>query len=222
MIWKILLAVWFLWWLWRVMKYFYRHDRNYTQRAKERNNAYALENEQNWALALAHPAAMKRIKNGFADSVLPPFTESLTAILRPALLHYFGLRVDSSDEVLREFFTKQLPAKWFTLDLKALHSEDDAKDIMAFACARLAFAVRCAACLTWLDQEMQWRILEFNAQRARECFSSWQEFGQACARGRRQWLSQSRSDSLGTNFSEDDVGQWLQDPHHPWCTIPWS
>ena len=88
---------------------------------------------------------------------------------------------------------RQLPdglrQRWFTLDLQRLQAGDDPHAAMAFACARVAFHVRCAWLLGWVDEALHQQILHLNACRARDCFDSWQAFGQAYARGRSQWLA---------------------------------
>lgn len=113
-------------------------------------------------------------------------------------------------------------ASWFTLDLQRLQAGDDPHAAMAFACARVAFHVRCAWLLGWLDEALHQQILHLNACRARDCFDSWQAFGQAYARGRSQWLARGRADVLGRSVTPEEVQQWVADPRHPWHAMPWQ
>lgn len=183
--------------------------------------SYQLQPEENWALALAHPIAAAQIEGGFADDSLPTIHEDLARFLRPQLLHLFGLPTNLSEEQIRARLPSRLDAHWFRFDLDTLHADDDPHAAMAFACARVTFAVRTAAMLGWIAADQQWRILHQNADRAGHCFRGWLDYGTAWARGRHQWITRARADSLGTSFSEDDVRQWLRDRRHPWRTASW-
>lgn len=183
---------------------------------------YALTPRRNWALALAHPIAFAQIDNGFADAPAPLISEELARLMRPVMLHLFGLRNEMSDEQIRFALARQLPSRWFRIGLDALAPEDDPRDAMAFACARLAFAVRVAFLLGWIGEDMQWNILYQNAQRAEACFAGWLDYGAAWARGRRQWVARSRADGLGAVFDERKVRDWVTDSAHPWCWMTWA
>jgi hypothetical protein len=182
---------------------------------------YVLGAHWNWTLALAHPMAFGRIQGGFADARLPLLTPSLQQSLRPALLHLLGLRSDMDDAQLRATLPARLQACWFRIGLDALRPDDAPRDVLALACARVAFATRTAALLGWLDEATQWQVLHHNAQRAADCYANWEDFGKAYARGRRQWVAQSRADSLGAAFTENDVAQWVANRDHPWHWLPW-
>lgn len=182
---------------------------------------YALDARCNWLLAFAHPMAAARIANGFADTRQPRLADELSRSLRPVILHYFGLRNDLNDGQIRLALARQLKARWFRSDLDALTADDSPRDAMAFACARLTFAVRAACLLGWCDEETQWHVLEANAQRALACFNGWFDYGTAWARGRQQWLAHSRADGLGVPFGEAQVRAWLADCQHPWNQYSW-
>lgn len=186
-----------------------------------RRRQYALGDHWNWTLALADPMAFARIQGGFADAAQPQLADALKQSLRPALLHLLGLRSDIDDAALRATLPGRLRAQWFRLGLDALRPDDAPRDALALACARVAFATRTAALLGWLDEATQWQVLHHNAQRASDCFTSWQDFGTAYARGRRQWVAHSRADSLGVAFTEEEVAQWLANRDHPWHWLPW-
>ena len=174
-----------------------------------------------WTLALAHPMAYHAMQGGFADRQLHGADDALAAQLRPMVLHHLGLRTDLGDAQIAAQLPESLRQRWFTLDLQRLQPGDDAHAAMAFACARVAFHVRCAHLLGWLDEALQWRILRLNAQRAQECFDSWHSFGQAYALGRQQWLARGRADVLGRAVSAEEVDQWVADPRHPWHAMAW-
>jgi hypothetical protein len=183
---------------------------------------YKLDGKKNWLLALAHPAAAQSILGGFADEEQPTLTPELAQSLRPALKYFLGLKANLSDAQIRDQLNKQLLARWYQLDLDSLSGSDNVRDAIAFACARTAYAVRVVAIIGWLDPSVQWKLLELNGKRAAECFTNWEDFGRACARGRLQWISQSRADSLGTAFSETDVQVWRAQKNHPWSVLPWA
>jgi hypothetical protein len=183
---------------------------------------YKLNDKKNWLLALAHPAAAQSIHGGFADEEQPTLTPELAQSLRPALKHFLGLKASLSDVQIRDQLKTQLLSRWYQFDLDALSDKDNVRDAIAFACARTAYAVRVAAILGWLDPETQWQLLYLNGKRASECFDTWEDFGKACARGRLQWISQSRADSLGAAFTEVDVQAWVTQKHHPWNAVPWA
>lgn len=190
-------------------------------RERRKPALYALDARRNHLLALAHPMAMARIENGFADAPLPCLSDQLARSLRPLILHYFGLRNELSDAQIRSTLLRQIDSRWFRIDLEALSADDAPRDALAFACARLAFAVRVAALLGWIDEETQWSVLGQNAQRAQACFDGWADYAMAWSRGRRQWLARSRADSLGVPFGEPQLRAWLADRKHPWNNMPW-
>lgn len=186
---------------------------------------YTFDARQNWALCIAHSIANTKKDGGlsaYADpSAALPTVEQGQA-LRNSLLHIFGLRSSLNDAQIRSTLNAQISRLWFRIDLDKLRPEDDPLAALAFACARVTFAVRAACLLGWLDEAAQWYVLLQNAQRANDCFDSWHQFGTAWARGRQQWTKASRADSLGLAFSEADVQRWLTDPQHPWHCIPWQ
>ena len=177
--------------------------------------------ERNWALALAHPTAYHAMQGGFACD-LGGADEALAKQLRPMILHHLGLRTDLGEEQVRQQLPGALRQRWFTLDLQRLQRSDEPRAAMAFACARVAFFVRCARLLDWIDEAAQWQVLMLNAQRAQQCFGSWLEFGQAYAQGRAQWVAQGRSDVLGKAFTTEEVAQWVTQEQHPWHAMSWN
>jgi hypothetical protein len=211
----LLLAL--LWWVARALLHRVRTARQRGDFSSYRTGDAALDQ----ALALAHPMAYHAIQGGFADRQLNGADTALAAQLRPMVLHHLGLRTDLDDAQAARQLPEGLRQRWFALDLQRLQPGDDPHAAMAFACARVAFQVRCAWLLGWLDEALQQQILHLNACRARECFDGWQAFGQAYARGRSQWLARGRADVLGRSVTAEDVAQWVADPRHPWHAMPW-
>ncbi|MGE8317598.1 MAG: DUF1266 domain-containing protein [Comamonas sp.] len=175
-----------------------------------------------WSLALAHPMAFHSIHGGFAHRELAGADDALTRSLRPMVLHHLGMRTDLDDASIAKQLPDLLRQRWFTLDLHKLQAGDDPRAAMAFACARVAFYVRCAFLLGWLPEDLHREVLRLNACRAQQCFGDWLAYGQAWARGRAQWIAQGRADTLGKAFSEADVADWTASPQHPWHAMPWQ
>lgn len=175
-----------------------------------------------WALALAHPMAFHSIRGGLADSRLSGVDDALAARLRPMVLHHMGMRTDLDDASIARQLPDLLRQRWFMQDLQKPQAGDDPRAAMAFACARMAFYVRCAFLLGWLQEELHRQVLLLNACRAQQCFGSWQEFGTAYARGRQQWIAKGRADMLGRAVSPEEVAQWVAEPRHPWHAMDWQ
>lgn len=177
---------------------------------------YLFSARRNRALALAHPAGKAHLGAiyGHSSAALP--ADDPVRRLEPSLLHVFGLRQGQDLAQIRASLRDQLPQRWFRLGLDQPQAGDNARDAMAFACARVAFALRAAQLLGWLDAELHWQLQEFNAARARECFSNWPDYAAALARGRRQWVAGSRADSLGVAFTAEQALAWTRQRRHPW------
>ncbi|WKB55511.1 DUF1266 domain-containing protein [Eleftheria terrae] len=178
--------------------------------------------QQEAVLSLAHPVVLHRLPTVGLPPSPPADVQTLERQLRPALLHLFKLRMEMSPAQVRAAVAEQLRAGWFRLDLDALRPEDEPRDALAFACARVAFAVQAAAWLGWIDEALWRQVSSQNARRAHDCFDSWQDYGTAWARGRRQWVAGARADSLGVAFDEAQAHAWAQDGTHPWGRLPWS
>ncbi|WP_284337218.1 DUF1266 domain-containing protein [Comamonas sp. NoAH] len=216
---------WGLWGLFLLLVWLIHKALGRAQRMRSEghvNNYRAGSEELNIALALAHPLAFHCVHGGIADEQVMPPDDHLAQQLRPMLLHHLGLRTDLDDVQIQKQFPDQLRQRWFKLDLQQPHSSDDPRASMAFACARVAFFVRCAHMMGWVPKGLHEDILRLNARRARDCFGGWLEFGNAYARGRQQWVALGRSDILGVEFSQADVSQWLQSDSHPWNALPWQ
>ncbi|NHZ78519.1 DUF1266 domain-containing protein [Massilia sp. CCM 8695] len=215
--WLILLL--FLWVMRRLYVLIRNRIRSWTGSATRVR--YKFDARQNRALALAHPIASARALVAYANPKAPAPTAEQAQALRASLLHIIGLRASMQDDAVKAALPELLRRHWFRIDLDRLRPEDDPRAAMAFASARVAFAVRTASLLGWLDPALQWEVLFQNAQRANDCFASWEEFGAALARGRQQWIAGARADSLGAAFDEATLAQWLASRSHPWRSMPW-
>lgn len=196
------------WLLWRVFR--------------ARGGASLFSPCKHWSLLLARPMADAMEIEGFYSPACAPFTEEAQTTVRAALLYQAGIRSNFDDEAVREHFSATLEQQWYSLDLQALTAEDEPRAAMAFACARVAFLIRCALLMRWLEPELAWRVLLLNAQRAQDCFDSWADFGSAYKLGREQWVATFRVDSLGEAFHEQHLRQLLAAGSGAWADIYWQ
>ncbi|UQS16645.1 DUF1266 domain-containing protein [Pseudomonas sp. HS6] len=190
-------------------------------RAFRPRGARLFSQRRHWSLLLARPMADAMKVEGFYSPACDHFTEQAQTIVRAALLHQAGIRSDCNDEAVRSHFNATLEQRWYGLDLQALKVGDDPRAAMAFACVRVAFLVRCALLMRWLEPDIGWRVLLLNAQRAQDCFDSWEDFGKAYQLGREQWVAAFRVDSLGEAFHEQHLRQLLTPGSGAWADILW-
>ncbi|MDR3158695.1 MAG: DUF1266 domain-containing protein [Zoogloeaceae bacterium] len=163
-----------------------------------------------FALALALPMVEARAQTGFFEIATDSLTPDTVELFRPPFLHYMDCRADADDAAARAHLLETLESTWFLADLRALMPGDDPRAALAFATCRLAFFIRNAALMGWIEKETAWRVLLLNAQRARETFASWQDYGRAYLAGRRQWVTQYRADPLGKSHAENATQGWLK------------
>ncbi|RDU98991.1 DUF1266 domain-containing protein [Trinickia dinghuensis] len=203
---KILLAVFFLRWVYRVYK---------------KSRPPSLPQRKHWALALAHPfASAVRLRTFYAIADWR-LSDTKRAQFRPQLLHQMGLPTDASGDEARAHLASTLESHWFRADLHDLLPTDDPRAALAFACARTAFLVRAAMMMEWVEPQAAWRVLLLNAQRAQDCFASWEDFGRAFLEGRRQWVGAFRADPFGKTFDEAALSAWLGSGRNGWRRLPW-
>ena len=191
-------------------------------RAFRPRGAQLFSQRRHWSLLLARPMADAMEVEGFYSSACDHFTEQAQTVIRAALLHQAGIRSNCNDEAVRSHFSATLEQQWYNLDLQALMTGDEPRAAMAFACVRVAFLVRCALLMRWLEPDLAWRVLLLNAQRAQDCFDSWEEFGKAYQLGREQWVAAFRVDSLGEAFHEQHLRQLLTPGSGAWADAPWN
>lgn len=203
---KLILALIFLRWIYRTYK---------------KSQPPALSPRKFWALALAHPFAVATRLRTFYATANWKLTDEKRAQFRPQLLHQMGLRTDASGDEARAHLARTLESQWFRADLHELLPTDDPHAALAFACARTAFLVRAVMMMEWIEPQVAWRVLLLNAQRAQDCFASWEDFGRAFIEGRRQWVAAFRADPFGRTFDERMLAAWLASRRDGWARLPW-
>jgi hypothetical protein len=202
---KFLVALFVLWRLYRFVR---------------RTRAPSLPPRKAWALALAQPFVEATQFAGFASPTADTVNDATRTQFRAQLLHQMGLRTDASDEDVRAHLARTFESHWYRADLNGLLAADEPRAALAFACARMAFFARVVMLLQWVEPEIAWRVLLLNAQRAQDCFTSWQDFGQAFVAGRRQWVAAFRADPFGKAFDDGALAGWLS-KRDAWRDLPW-
>lgn len=188
-----------------------------------RNDAVDYQRDdqtENFALALAHPISRSHFNQRQFFSENQPNTEVLDK-LAPLLRDFLAISRHEPVEQIQKNLAERIGAEWYRIDVAAIRDADDPQGLLALACARVAFVVRCAGLLGWIDEDLQWRILHLNAERAKDCFASWKEFGDAYVIGRQQWVAQSRSEPLGQHTKPSEIEEWTRKWSHPWHKIKW-
>nr|WP_238340007.1 DUF1266 domain-containing protein [Citrobacter sp. NCU1] len=103
-----------------------------------------------------------------------------------------------------------------------LAARGQVRDALAFDCARTAFLTRCIAGLGWCSSEQAWLVLFLNAQRAQDCFHSWEDYATAYVRARQIWLELHHTPTTIAGRDLQEVMQYLDDPLSHWRELPWN
>lgn len=173
------------------------------------------------ALKLAEPMVQAAGITGFYNVGSLNMAEEGRVFLRASLIHQMGYRSDATDAQVSEHMQAILARRWFRMDLDSLKPADDPRAALAFACVRVAFLLRCAMLMEWVTPDATWPVLLLNAQRAQDCFDSWDDLGHAYLTGRRQWVQALRADGLGKGFDQACLDRLLAVPGGEWADLPW-
>lgn len=174
---------------------------------------------------LAHPFAAQNIKGRYYryDPKVKTFnfSEELRGTWQPTLLAYLNISHSLERQSINELITSRFKKEWYRIGIVNSHYNDDLTATMAFAIAKLSFALQLSLIFGFIDHATHKRIMALNAIRARDCFTSWQDYGHALVRGRLQYLENGLIDYIGNHINEEMVNQWLTQKNHPWRTISW-
>lgn len=96
------------------------------------------------------------------------------------------------------------------------------RNALAFDCMRTAFLTRCVAGLGWCDNNLAWLVLFLNAQRAQDCFTSWQDYATAYVDARQVWLTLHNTPPAIAGRDLHEATQYLQDLTGNWRKMPWN
>ena len=83
---------------------------------------------------------------------------------------------------------------------------------------RIANLGRWALHAGYLSEEEMWQVMQVAADAARECFSSWEEYGRSFAMGRGVW----HGDEEDCQTAWEIVTALLEEETSPWRQIPWN
>lgn len=103
-----------------------------------------------------------------------------------------------------------------------LAAQGRVRDALAFDCMRTAFLTRCIAGLGWCDENQAWLVLLLNAQRAQDCFASWEDYATAYVRARRVRLALMDTPTAVAGRDVQEVACYLKASFSRWKTLPWN
>lgn len=90
--------------------------------------------------------------------------------------------------------------------------------VIAWDLVRIANLGRWALHAGYLSEEEMWQVMQVTAGAARECFSSWEEYGRSFAFGRGVW----HGDEEDCQTAWEIVTALLEEETSPWRQIPWN
>ncbi len=90
--------------------------------------------------------------------------------------------------------------------------------VIAWDLVRIANLGRWALHAGYLSEEEMWQVMLVAADAARECFSSWEEYGRSFAMGRGVW----HGDEEDCQTAWEIVTALLEEETSPWRQIPWD
>ena len=90
--------------------------------------------------------------------------------------------------------------------------------VIAWDLVRIANLGRWALHAGYLSEEEMWQVMQVTAGAARECFSSWEEYGRSFTFGRGVW----HGDEEDCQTAWEIVTELLEEETSPWRQIPWN
>ncbi|NTF46335.1 DUF1266 domain-containing protein [Rhizobium rhizogenes] len=182
-----------------------------------------------WALAMTEPLFHRHAVTGMtrglrlsAPSAVPQRQQSL---IRTEL----GLDQGRDEEVVARFRQEFFRVPEFELlGASARGQKGLACQLLAAHAMRQSYILRLLAAWGLIDETLGWALLFLNAQRVRDCFLGWEEFGLAAARGRATraaWLSREPHHGQGTRPSKATENEWQDfhtSPEYIWKRLEWS
>ena len=90
--------------------------------------------------------------------------------------------------------------------------------VIAWDLVRIANLGRWALHAGYLSEEEMWQVMQVTAGAARECFSSWEEYGRSFTFGRGVW----HGDEEDCQTAWEIVTALLEEETSPWRQIPWN
>ena len=193
--------------VWGILFFWFLHGARKTIRHTLDEGKDCFDGPHGFALKLALPMVDALRQTGFFEISAENATPETREMFRAPFLHYMECRADADEAAARAHLLQTLDT-WPRADLHALTATDDPRAALAFAICRMAFFMRNAFLMGWIEKEAAWRVLLLNAERAREIFHDWEDYGRAYIAGRRQWVERYRADPLGKSSDETALRRW--------------
>ena len=181
-----------------------------------------------WALALADILSRRNGLSTKGVELVFKFDDDKRRYLAQQVRKELGLQENLNDAALRQQISEMLrrwPAGIGNSPRTFYHHlavEGQVRDALAFDCMRTAFLTRCIAGLGWCDENEAWLVLLLNAQRAQDCFDSWEDYATAYVRARRIWLTLHDTPATVAGRDLQEVSHYLQAPFSRWRKLPWK
>ncbi|MGO4261747.1 DUF1266 domain-containing protein [Lysobacter sp. TAB13] len=99
---------------------------------------------------------------------------------------------------------------------------DAARDLLAWHAMRQSHLLRLLVAWNLLDETRGWALLLLNAQRVRDCFLDWPDFGSAAARGHAIWLHWSGREAHRAKATQVALQDFQDEYDCAWKRLPWS
>lgn len=194
------------------------------RQAEKRRNT----RRRKWALALADILARRNGLEKQGISLTLKLSDDKRQHLAQQLRKELGLADNLNDVALRQQ-VHDILCRWPAGIGKSprdfyyqLASQGRVRDALAFDCMRTAFLTRCIAVLDWCDKDQAWLVLFLNAQRAQDCFNSWQDYATAYVRAREVWLTLHKTPPAIAGRDLQEVTHYLNDRTGNWRNMPWN
>lgn len=181
-----------------------------------------------WALALADILARRNGLPTKGVDLVFKLDDDKRQHLAQQLKKELGLKENISEEALRqkvEDILRRWPAGIGNSPRTFYHHlavQGQVRDALAFDCMRTAFLTRCIAGLGWCNENEAWLVLLINAQRAQDCFDSWEDYATAYVRARQVWLTLHDTPVTIARRDLQEATHYLKDPFSRWQKLPWK
>ena len=181
-----------------------------------------------WALALADILARRNGLPTKGVDLVFKLDDDKRQHLAQQLKKELGLKENINEEALRqkvEDILRRWPAGIGNSPHTFYHHlavQGQVRDALAFDCMRTAFLTRCIAGLGWCNENDAWLVLLLNAQRAQDCFDSWEDYATAYVRARQVWLTLHDTPATIAGRDLQEATHYLKDPFSRWQKLPWK
>lgn len=179
-----------------------------------------------WALAVAEPLFYRLGLAGGSKRTYLAAPDGIPDRLRSQVESELAVEnttgAATTERFLETFFRIPSFENPMLVDARTEPQEDVARDLLAWHAMRQSYLLRLLAAWERVDEARGWRLLLLNAQRVQDCFSDWQDFGSAAARGHATWLRWNGRGAGQTRTAEVALQDFQAQYRCPWKRLPWS